>query len=332
MPSESRHIPLAVFEAPDITEPEFAVLVALYSYADSEGRCWPSLASIARRAHLDRSTVKRVLLPLERDGFLSRVRRLEEGRREPTSSFYTLHESRLGRGGARLGRRGVPLPEVGAERARGRGGARPEVFIEVREENPSDSSHRKESGAKRERTPSISSLFPDPSPPSSARPPLPGSSEPAPRKQKGNKVPPELLGPYHEAESRLKAAAEARGITWQYGREGHALTELVMAYAKRPAELGPLVETWIDLTASEVRFLGGKPPTASMLLSLLSQVEAEHVKRKPRPGLTLLRTCPVCGAQLPQGAQSCPSCKTLAEDFGDPEAVASAKLRQGAAV
>ena len=39
-----------------------------------------------------------------------------------------------------------------------------------------------------------------------------------------------------------------------------------------------------------------------------------------------------CGAKVPQGGQSCPLCKMFAEDFDNPEAVASAKLRQGATV
>jgi hypothetical protein len=146
-------------------------------------------------------------------------------------------------------------------------------------------------------------------------------------KNKGS-VPDELLGPYHEAESRLKAAAEGRGITWQYGKEGRALAELVKAYAKRPAELGPLIETWIGLTSSEDRFFGGKPPTPSMLHSLLAQVEVEHGKRRPRASSSALRICPVCGGQVPQGGQYCPTCRTLTEDFANPEAVAEAKSRR----
>jgi hypothetical protein len=214
--------------------------------------------------------------------------------------------------------------------------SRGEQELELRElDNTTYSPLRGESEEKDEKPKDnipTSSLFSDPSPPSSARPPLPGSSEPAPRKRKRNKVAPELLPLYHEIEAKLQEAAKARGITWQFPKESPALARLVKVYENRSEELGPLVDTWINLTASEVRFLGGKPPTASMLFSLLSQVEAEHVKRKPRPGLTLLRTCPVCGAQLPQGGQYCATCRTLAEDFGNPEAVAKAKSRREALV
>jgi len=55
---------------------------------------------------------------------LEYAKREVDRKRSELETIKQLHESRLGRGGARLGRRGVPLPEVGAERARGRGGAR----------------------------------------------------------------------------------------------------------------------------------------------------------------------------------------------------------------
>jgi hypothetical protein len=330
-------IPRALLEAPDIKAPEFAVLVALYSYADSEGKCWPSLASIARRAHLDRSTVKRILSVFETDAYLSRSKRFEEESREPTSTLYVLDESRLGRRSERLGRRGPPLPEVGAqsakvgaERALGRRRARPELIIELREENTSEILEEKDEKPK-DNLPT-SSPFSDPSPPCAARPPLPGSSEPAPRKQKGNKVPPELLPVYHEIEAKLQEAAKERGITWLHGKEGAALGKLVKAYETHSEDLGPLVETWISLTDSGNRFFKDKAPTASMLFSLLSSVEAEHGKHRLKASPSALPVCPVCESRVPQGGQYCPTCKTMTEDFANPKAVAEAKSRREALV
>jgi hypothetical protein len=51
---------------------------------------------------------------------LEYAKREVDRKRSELETIKQLHESRLGRGGARLGRRGVPLPEVGAERARGK--------------------------------------------------------------------------------------------------------------------------------------------------------------------------------------------------------------------
>jgi len=211
----------------------------------------------------------------------------------------------------------------------------PELFNELKEENPSDYSRSEASRAKEEepRNDTPSSLpFSDPSPPGSARPPLPTASEPTPRKRKKDSVSTELLPVYHEIEAKLQEAAKQCGITWQFGKEGRALAELVQAYSKRPAELGPVVETWIDLTASGDRFYGAQPPTASALHSLLAKVEAIHAKRRPKASPSTVRVCPVCGDSLPQGAFRCPTCSTLAEDFTDPEAVASARLRLEAKV
>ena len=111
-------VPHALLEAPDIAASEFAVLVALYSYADSEGKCWPSLASIARRAHLAKRSTVRVLSSLEKNGYLARLKRFEKGSRELTSTLYTLNIYRLGIGSDRLSlpRDAKTLPKVETHR------------------------------------------------------------------------------------------------------------------------------------------------------------------------------------------------------------------------
>lgn len=83
-------VPLALFGNPQLADREAYVLIALYSFADSSGACWPSLASIAQRSYTGRSTVARVLQSLEAKGFLTRERRQKAGTNAPTSTLYHL--------------------------------------------------------------------------------------------------------------------------------------------------------------------------------------------------------------------------------------------------
>ena len=51
-----------------------AVYMYLRDRADSEGKCWPGLKTIASDMRLSRSTVKRALTDLEQHGYLQRSR------------------------------------------------------------------------------------------------------------------------------------------------------------------------------------------------------------------------------------------------------------------
>lgn len=65
------------------------VLLVLADHADDNGFCFPSTATISRRASISERTLTRVLTELEEGGFISRSRRhLENGNR--TSDGYLL--------------------------------------------------------------------------------------------------------------------------------------------------------------------------------------------------------------------------------------------------
>ena len=70
---------------PGISHATMRVYATLASFADARGQCFPSLATIARRASCSKTTVKRELAWLEESWYISRERRT--GRR---STFYTL--------------------------------------------------------------------------------------------------------------------------------------------------------------------------------------------------------------------------------------------------
>lgn len=50
---------------------ELLAMLALADWSDDEGRCWPSMASIARKTRLSRSQSQRIVHQLIADGFLS---------------------------------------------------------------------------------------------------------------------------------------------------------------------------------------------------------------------------------------------------------------------
>lgn|SRR5262249_3877083 len=65
------------------------VLVALAEHADADGKCWPSLRSIAARTELSRDTVVRAIRLLKSKGFIRVVHR--HNGRSPSSNMYYLN-------------------------------------------------------------------------------------------------------------------------------------------------------------------------------------------------------------------------------------------------
>ena len=63
---------------PELDADGFCVLAALSTYADAEGRCRPSQATLARHLRRSRPWVNRVIAQLARDGFLSKTTRTRE--------------------------------------------------------------------------------------------------------------------------------------------------------------------------------------------------------------------------------------------------------------
>ena len=85
--------PFVIFRRDVLEDPELSavgrmVYVALASYATSDGKAWPSLASIARRSGLSPSTVARELNALEEKGYIVRRRRSMVGNKRLTTMYY----------------------------------------------------------------------------------------------------------------------------------------------------------------------------------------------------------------------------------------------------
>ena len=66
-----------------------SVYMYLKDRADSEGRCWPAIRTIALELGLSRSTVKRALHDLEKHGYIRRLPRYRESGSR-SSNLYVL--------------------------------------------------------------------------------------------------------------------------------------------------------------------------------------------------------------------------------------------------
>ena len=66
-----------------------AVYMYLRDRADSEGKCWPGIKTIASDMRLSRSTVKRALADLEQHGYLTKLTRYRPNGSN-TSNLYAL--------------------------------------------------------------------------------------------------------------------------------------------------------------------------------------------------------------------------------------------------
>lgn len=81
----------SVYERRDISGSAKAVYMYLLDRANSQGQCWPAIPTVARELSISRSTVKRALDELERQGLLRREARWREngGR---SSNLYVIIE------------------------------------------------------------------------------------------------------------------------------------------------------------------------------------------------------------------------------------------------
>ena len=83
-----------------------AVYMYLRDRADSEGKCWPGIKTIASDMRLSRSTVKRALTDLEQHGYLQKIPRYRDNG-SSTSNLYSVPYGRRkaqssAKGGLRL--------------------------------------------------------------------------------------------------------------------------------------------------------------------------------------------------------------------------------------
>ena len=59
-----------VWELVELSQSETLVLLALADHADDTGRCWPSIARVARKARLQRRGTQAIIRRLENKGFI----------------------------------------------------------------------------------------------------------------------------------------------------------------------------------------------------------------------------------------------------------------------
>jgi len=91
-----------VLDCEELTAPrQTAILVWLADYADDDsGSCWPSIPQLAQKTRYSEQTVMRVIRCLERDGWLTVIRSIEEA----VSSEFVLNVLRLKGGSIRKAR------------------------------------------------------------------------------------------------------------------------------------------------------------------------------------------------------------------------------------
>ena len=75
--------------ASELPHRDIVVYMYLTHRANAEGRCWPSVRTIAKDLHLSRATVQRALRELQRDGWITAEPRWRENG-SCTSNFYRL--------------------------------------------------------------------------------------------------------------------------------------------------------------------------------------------------------------------------------------------------
>lgn len=80
----------AIIEDSRLSLQAFRVYAVLAKHADRDDRCFPSLSTIARTAHIGRRQVVRAIEELVDLGYISRIRRKLEGTNSQTSNEYTL--------------------------------------------------------------------------------------------------------------------------------------------------------------------------------------------------------------------------------------------------
>ena len=86
-------VPFSLVVDPEITNATMRVYVALASFTDASGHCYPAIATIAKRAGCAKATVKRELKWLEEAWYITRQRRnASTGRR---SNLYTLTRGKV---------------------------------------------------------------------------------------------------------------------------------------------------------------------------------------------------------------------------------------------
>ena len=65
-----------------------SVYMYLHDRADKEGKCYPAIGTIARELNLSRSTVKRAITNLEKQGYLRKEQRWRENGGKSSNLYF----------------------------------------------------------------------------------------------------------------------------------------------------------------------------------------------------------------------------------------------------
>ncbi len=83
-----------MFHTPQLTPHQALALIAIATNANDDGLCWPSVATLAVKAHSDERNLRRTIKALEDAGLLSRARRVRSDGAQ-SSNIYQLSPSLL---------------------------------------------------------------------------------------------------------------------------------------------------------------------------------------------------------------------------------------------
>lgn len=122
---------------PEVRGPSRAVLMALADRANDSGKCWPSLATIAKDAGVCLSTVKTALRKLRSGGFITWTNTTTEDGDAGTNNYQLTVWGRAGDAPPKAGdaqRRTAPAPRVRQEPAEGRAGDGHKASMEAQRE------------------------------------------------------------------------------------------------------------------------------------------------------------------------------------------------------
>jgi predicted transcriptional regulator len=83
-------VPVWIYDVPEITTTDIAVLTAIHSFAGPSGRIYPSLEKIGQRARVSRSTIKRSMARLIECGALVRNQRVRKADGGQATNLYVV--------------------------------------------------------------------------------------------------------------------------------------------------------------------------------------------------------------------------------------------------
>lgn len=288
-------VPISILEDKELTSSAILVFTALSSYANSKMECYPSIETIAHRAHLSRNAARGGLKLLIHHGYVQATH-TRNGARQGTNHYILHFQSTFDERSAN----GLSTQEYADIANQKNEGLNLQSTFDER------SYYERSPNALFQSAPKGHELYKN-----ITKQVLRATSSQK-TKTKDCLTPDQL-----KIEKLLKDECDLRGITWDYGKERKNLERLVRLKKDTNALL-TIAQKFIDLTKAPSGFLSGKPPTASMLKACLSTVEASMqlpVHDDCLPTADHSFTCPKCGGEIRKGDSGCLHCGFLISEM-----------------